>query len=129
MLEETERNQIVRALEDANGVVVGPNGAAARLGLKRSTLQLRMQKLGIRPSRTTGRHLSISRLWSKWRDPHWKSVNTSAFELSRWRVRRCACDTPDIVGYQNVLNRLSPFSNKPLACNALQAKVDSIPIA
>jgi hypothetical protein len=38
MLEETERNQILRALEDANGVVAGPNGAAARLGVKRSTL-------------------------------------------------------------------------------------------
>ncbi len=52
MLEETERNQILRALEEANGVVAGPNGAAARLGVKRSTLQLRMQKLGIRLSRT-----------------------------------------------------------------------------
>ena len=30
----------------------GPNGAGARLGVKRSTLQLRMQKLGIRLSRT-----------------------------------------------------------------------------
>jgi formate hydrogenlyase transcriptional activator len=52
MLEETERNQILRALDEANGVVAGPNGAAARLGVKRSTLQLRMQKLGIRLSRT-----------------------------------------------------------------------------
>jgi formate hydrogenlyase transcriptional activator len=52
MLEETERNRILRALEEANGVVAGPNGAAARLGVKRSTLQLRMQKLGIRLSRT-----------------------------------------------------------------------------
>jgi formate hydrogenlyase transcriptional activator len=51
MLEETERNQILRALEAANGVVAGANGAAARLGVKRSTLQLRMQKLGIRLSR------------------------------------------------------------------------------
>jgi formate hydrogenlyase transcriptional activator len=52
MLEETERNRILRALEDANGVVAGPNGAAVRLGVKRSTLQLRMQRLGIRLSRT-----------------------------------------------------------------------------
>jgi formate hydrogenlyase transcriptional activator len=52
MLEETEWNQILRALEEANGVVGGPNGAAARLGVKRSTVQLRMQKLGIRLSRT-----------------------------------------------------------------------------
>lgn len=53
MLEETERNEILRPLEEANGVVAGPNGAAARLRVKRSTLQLRMQKLGIRLSRTT----------------------------------------------------------------------------
>jgi formate hydrogenlyase transcriptional activator len=53
MLDETERNQILRALEGANGVVAGPNGAAARLGVKRSTLQLKMQRLGIRLSRTT----------------------------------------------------------------------------
>jgi formate hydrogenlyase transcriptional activator len=53
MLDETERNQILRALENTNGVVAGPNGAAARLGVKRSTLQLKMQRLGIRLSRTT----------------------------------------------------------------------------
>jgi len=52
MLQETERNQILCALEEANGVVAGPNGAAARLGVKRTTLQLKMQKLGIRISRT-----------------------------------------------------------------------------
>src|ERR1700739_2982074 len=52
VLYETERSQILSALEGAKGVVAGPNGAAARLGLKRSTLQLRMQKLGIRLSRT-----------------------------------------------------------------------------
>jgi formate hydrogenlyase transcriptional activator len=51
ILQETERNQILRALEEANGVVAGPNGAAARLGVKRTTLQLKMQKLGIRISR------------------------------------------------------------------------------
>ena len=52
VLEEAERSQILSALEEADGVVAGPNGAAARLGVKRSTLQLRMQKLGIRLSRT-----------------------------------------------------------------------------
>jgi formate hydrogenlyase transcriptional activator len=52
-LEETERAQILRALEEANSVISGPNGAAVRLRIKRSTLQLRMQKLGIRFSRTT----------------------------------------------------------------------------
>ncbi|HEX4165015.1 MAG TPA: sigma 54-interacting transcriptional regulator [Bryobacteraceae bacterium] len=52
VLKETERSQILRALDEANGVVAGPGGAAALLGLKRSTLQLRMQKLGIRLSRS-----------------------------------------------------------------------------
>jgi formate hydrogenlyase transcriptional activator len=51
-LDETERQQIVAALEQSNWTVAGPNGAAAQLGIKRSTLQSRMQKLGIRVSRT-----------------------------------------------------------------------------
>ena len=54
VLDETERAQIIRALDQANGVVSGPEGAAARLGMKRSTLQFRMQRLGIRVSRTSG---------------------------------------------------------------------------
>jgi formate hydrogenlyase transcriptional activator len=53
VLDETERAQILRALDQANGVVSGPEGAAAKLGMKRSTLQFRMQKLGIRISRTS----------------------------------------------------------------------------
>jgi len=52
VLDETERAQIIRALDQANGVVSGPEGAAAKLGMKRSTLQFRMQKLGIQVSRT-----------------------------------------------------------------------------
>jgi formate hydrogenlyase transcriptional activator len=51
-LGETERNQILVALKQSDWVVAGPNGAAARLGMKRSTLQFRMRKLGIRISRT-----------------------------------------------------------------------------
>jgi formate hydrogenlyase transcriptional activator len=47
VLEEVERKQILAALEQSHGIVAGPNGAAALLGLKRSTLQLRMKKLGI----------------------------------------------------------------------------------
>jgi len=47
VLEDTERKQIFAALEETNWVVAGPKGAAARLGMKRSTLQVRMQKLGI----------------------------------------------------------------------------------
>jgi formate hydrogenlyase transcriptional activator len=53
VLDETERAQILRALDQSQGVVSGPEGAAARLGMKRSTLQFRMQKLGIRVSRTS----------------------------------------------------------------------------
>jgi formate hydrogenlyase transcriptional activator len=46
-LERAEREQIVRALCESNWVVGGDRGAAARLGLKRSTLAYKMQKLGI----------------------------------------------------------------------------------
>ena len=46
-LEEAERNHIRKTLEHTKWVVAGPNGAAARLGMKRSTLYFRMQKLGI----------------------------------------------------------------------------------
>jgi len=47
VLEQTERQQILKALKQSNWVVAGPKGAAAKLGIKRSTLQLRMSKLGI----------------------------------------------------------------------------------
>jgi formate hydrogenlyase transcriptional activator len=47
-LEEAERQHILRTLEASNWVIGGPNGAAARLGMKRTTLQSRMSKLGIR---------------------------------------------------------------------------------
>jgi formate hydrogenlyase transcriptional activator len=47
-LEDTEREAILRTLHDTNWVLGGPRGAAARLGLKRTTLQSRMQRLGIR---------------------------------------------------------------------------------
>jgi formate hydrogenlyase transcriptional activator len=45
----SEREQIVRVLRDTDGRVGGPKGAAARLGLKRTTLISRMKKLGINP--------------------------------------------------------------------------------
>jgi formate hydrogenlyase transcriptional activator len=47
VLEETERKHILSVLSQTNWVVAGPNGAATRLGMKRSTLQLRMRKLGL----------------------------------------------------------------------------------
>jgi formate hydrogenlyase transcriptional activator len=46
-LEDAERDHIRRALEQAAGVVGGRHGAAARLGMKRTTLQSKMKKLGI----------------------------------------------------------------------------------
>jgi formate hydrogenlyase transcriptional activator len=42
-----ERAMILKALEEAKGQVGGPDGAAARLGLKRTTLQSRMRKYNI----------------------------------------------------------------------------------
>ena len=51
-LEEAERDHIRKTLEYTRWVVAGPNGAAARLGVKRSTLYFRMQKLGISRSNT-----------------------------------------------------------------------------
>ena len=46
-LHAAEKEHIVRVLREARGVISGPRGAAARLGLKRTTLQYKMQKLGI----------------------------------------------------------------------------------
>ena len=50
-LEDAERDHIRKTLEQTRWVVAGPNGAAARLGIKRSTLYFRMQKLGISRSK------------------------------------------------------------------------------
>src|SRR5579872_1686179 len=50
-LRAAERDHILRALEATNWVLAGPRGAAARLGMKRTTLQSRMRKLGIRKDR------------------------------------------------------------------------------
>jgi formate hydrogenlyase transcriptional activator len=47
--ESPERNQIMEVLKETSGRVAGPKGAAARLGLKRTTLISRMKKLGIDP--------------------------------------------------------------------------------
>src|SRR5258706_14745756 len=46
-MEDAERDHIRKTLEQTRWVVSGPNGAAARLGIKRSTLYFRMQQLGI----------------------------------------------------------------------------------
>ena len=44
---QAEREQILRALRKSNWVVGGPKGAAALLGLKRTSLAYKMQRLGI----------------------------------------------------------------------------------
>ena len=55
-LEEVERDHILRALEASNWTVGGRNGAAARLGMQRTTLVYRMRKLRInRPAPLPGR--------------------------------------------------------------------------
>jgi len=46
-LENVEREHIIRILRETGGVISGLSGAAARLGMKRTTLQSRIQKLGI----------------------------------------------------------------------------------
>jgi formate hydrogenlyase transcriptional activator len=45
---DTEREAILGALRKSGGVIAGPSGAAARLGLRRTTLQSKMRRLGIR---------------------------------------------------------------------------------
>jgi transcriptional regulator with GAF, ATPase, and Fis domain len=47
ILADVDKNQIIRALAEAGGRIGGKNGAAARLGLKRTTFITRMKKLGI----------------------------------------------------------------------------------
>jgi formate hydrogenlyase transcriptional activator len=46
-LEEAERKHILAVLEETDWVLGGPKGAALRLGMKRSTLQFRMKKMGL----------------------------------------------------------------------------------
>ncbi|MGA9507099.1 MAG: sigma 54-interacting transcriptional regulator [Candidatus Sulfotelmatobacter sp.] len=51
--EANERDEMVRILKSTNGRVAGPDGAAARMGLKRTTLIARMKKLGVDPRRVS----------------------------------------------------------------------------
>ncbi len=55
ILAEVDRDQIIQALKEAGGRVGGPNGAATRLGLKRTTFITRMKKLGIDPNQVSER--------------------------------------------------------------------------
>jgi len=60
-LKEVEREHVLRAIRESNWVIGGPNGAAARLGIKRTTLTYRLQKLGIEVVRSDARW-GISRM-------------------------------------------------------------------
>jgi len=51
--ETDERDEIVRVLKVTNGRVGGPDGAAARMDIKRTTLISRLKKLGIDPRRVS----------------------------------------------------------------------------
>src|ERR1700732_1874969 len=57
ILAEVDRNQIIRALKESNGRVGGSDGAAARLGLKRTTFITRMKKVGIFPKQVSEREM------------------------------------------------------------------------
>jgi formate hydrogenlyase transcriptional activator len=52
-LKGAERRHILRALRESHGQISGPRGAAARLGLKRTTLQSKLKQLGIDPRSPT----------------------------------------------------------------------------
>ena len=46
-LTEVERDHIIRVLRETNGVLSGFEGAASRLGIKRTTLQSMLKRFGI----------------------------------------------------------------------------------
>ena len=74
-----EQQTIVRILGETNGRVGGANGAAARLGLKRTTLIARMKKLGIAPSRPLCPM-----------PPRWRSAGSKMLDTNRYaRVEIC----------------------------------------
>jgi formate hydrogenlyase transcriptional activator len=54
-LDDVQRGYILKVLEETDWVIGGPKGAAVKLGMKRSTLNFRMKKLGIRRDEQRGR--------------------------------------------------------------------------
>jgi formate hydrogenlyase transcriptional activator len=60
-MEEIERDSILQALRESNWVVGGPNGASAKLAMKRTTLASRMEKLGITRPGTSHKSKPIGR--------------------------------------------------------------------
>jgi len=64
-LKEVDRALILQALESACWIIGGPEGAAAKLGLKRTTLFYKMKKLGIsRPTPSRGVKVPVAALES-----------------------------------------------------------------
>ena len=49
-LRDKNRERILQVLRECKGKLGGPDGAAARLGLKRTTLQSKLDQMGIKPS-------------------------------------------------------------------------------
>jgi formate hydrogenlyase transcriptional activator len=59
-LAEVERDHILRALDASNWVIGGQNGAAARLGMKRTSLVYKMKKHSIRRPEAAPRNRSVA---------------------------------------------------------------------
>jgi transcriptional regulator with GAF, ATPase, and Fis domain len=65
-LKEVDRALILQTLEASGWMIGGPEGAAARLGLKRTTLIYKMKRLGIfRPTQSSGVRIPVAELLSQ----------------------------------------------------------------
>jgi formate hydrogenlyase transcriptional activator len=60
-LEEAARSHILQTLQETKGVIGGRNGAAVRLGLPRTTLMYKMQRLGINRGRSNFEFAEVAR--------------------------------------------------------------------
>jgi formate hydrogenlyase transcriptional activator len=60
-LEQAERSHILQTLQETKGVIGGRNGAAARLGVPRTTLMYKMQRLGINRGRNYFEFAEVAR--------------------------------------------------------------------
>jgi formate hydrogenlyase transcriptional activator len=60
-LEQAESSHILQTLQETKGVIGGRNGAAARLGLPRTTLMYKMQRLGINRGRSYFEFAEVAR--------------------------------------------------------------------
>jgi hypothetical protein len=96
-LHNYEKELIEAALAESNGIVAGPNGAAAKLGIPRSTLDLKIKQLNIRKAHHPVRPLV--ELPESWRTPNIPSLQISLQALfslrSNWALgcttrRRCS---------------------------------------